>query len=138
MKNQATANFKVTQWDQVAIADVGAGPEWGRATVLKVFEGDLAGESRAELLMAGTPASGAEYIAQERFVGRLGDRAGTFDLQHGGTALANGETPFQFGYMWPNSGTGGPEGLTGTVLYGHDIAGAVVTLAYEFEGEDAA
>ncbi len=138
MKKQVKASFKVTKWDQVAIVDVGAGPEWSRATVLKVFEGELLGESQAELLMAGTPASGAGYIAQERFVGRLGDRAGSFDMQHGGTALANGETPFQFGYVVPNSGTGALKGLTGTVLYRHDEAGAVVTLNYEFDGDDAA
>ncbi len=135
MKKQVKANFKVMKWDQVAIADVGAGPEWGRATVLKVFEGELTGESRAELLLAVAPDGGAGYIAQERFVGRLGDRAGTFDLQHGGTALANGETPFQFGYVVPNSGTGALAGLSGTVLFRHDEARAVVTLDYEFEGE---
>jgi len=76
---QAKANFKVTKWDQTAISDVGAGPEWGRATVLKTFGGELEGESRAELLLAGAPEGGAGYIAQERFIGRLGDRTGTFD-----------------------------------------------------------
>ncbi len=129
---QAKANFKVTKWDQTEISDVGAGPEWARATVLKTFEGELVGESRAELLLAGAPEGGAGYIAQERFVGRLGDREGTFDLQHGGDALPDGTSPHQFGYVIPNSGTGGLKGLRGTVLFRHDEAGAVFTLDYEF------
>jgi len=85
---QAKANFKVTKWDQTAISDVGAGPEWGRATVLKTFGGELEGESRAELLLAGAPEGGAGYIAQERFIGRLGDRTGTFDTGAGGPSTA--------------------------------------------------
>jgi hypothetical protein len=127
----AKANFKVSKWDQVAIADVGSGPEWGRATVLKRFEGALVGESRAELLLAGAPEGGAGYIAQERFTGKLGDREGTFDMQHGGAALPDGSTLHQFGYVVPNSGTGGLAGLSGTVLFRHDDDGAVFTLTYE-------
>jgi len=44
--------------------------------------------------------------------------------EHGGGALLDGSTPHQFGYVIPNSGTGGLKGLAGTVLYRHDEAGA--------------
>ena len=75
---------------------------------------------------------GAGYIAQERFVGRIGDRAGTFDLQHGGAAWPDGTTSHQFGYVVPHSGTGQLKGLNGTLVFRHDDAGAVFTLEYEF------
>ena len=137
MPKQAHAHFKVTQWDQTPITDVGAGPEWARATVLKAFEGELNGTSRAELLMTGEPSGGAGYIAQERFSGRLSEREGTFDMQNGGAALPSGATAHQFGYVVPNSGTGGLAGLAGTVLYRHDEAGAVFTLTYTLAGDEA-
>jgi hypothetical protein len=129
---QAKAEFKVTKWDQTEFSDVGDGPAWARATVLKTFTGGLEGESRAELLLAGKPEEGAGYIAQERFVGRLGDRAGSFDLQHGGAAWPDGTTSHQFGYVVPHSGMGELKGLNGTLVFRHDEAGAVFTLESEF------
>ncbi|MCC7358093.1 MAG: DUF3224 domain-containing protein [Anaerolineales bacterium] len=138
MSQQAQAKYTVTHWEQTTIEAAGGGPAWARAVVLKSFDGELKGTSRAELLMAGEPATGAGYIAQERFVGRLGDRVGAFDMQPGGAALPGGVTRYQFGYVVPHSGTGGFAGLAGTVLFRHDEAGAVFTLLYTLAGFAAA
>ncbi len=135
MTKQATAVFEVTGWDQTAYDESGPGPLLSRATVRKSFQGDLTGESTAQLLMCQADASdlaaGAGYVATERVSGQLADRTGTFVLQHWGRSI--GPTRETGGFVVPGSGTGGLVGLIGEVeiAVGPD-GNHSITLRYDF------
>jgi hypothetical protein len=75
-----------------------------RIHITRTFEGDLEGESWAELLTARTEAGSAAYLALDRIVGRLGDRSGSFVLAHHGTISAAGSA--NAASVVPDSGTG--------------------------------
>ncbi len=135
MTTRATSSFKVTGWDQTPYDQDVPGPHLSRATVRKTFEGDLVGESTAELLMCqADPAdlgAGAGYVASERVVGQLGSRTGTFVLQHWG--LSGGGHPEQTdGHVVPGSGTGELTGLSGKVEIIVDTKGSH-TLALDYD-----
>ena len=125
----ATARFDVTSWEPTVYDQPEDGPALTRVTLTKTFEGDLTGESVGEGLFCGlqTPAEGAGYMVSERVTGRLGGRAGTFVMQHGGLAAPEAE-PQSFGSIVPGSGTGALAGLRGTVVFGADHT---ITLKFE-------
>jgi hypothetical protein len=84
----------------------------GRLALTKQFHGELDASSVVQMLSAGTATKGsAGYVAIERVVGRLGDRAGTFVLQHSGT-MNRGEASLSVSVV-PDSGTGELAGLAG-------------------------
>lgn len=126
---RATAHFDVTRWDATVTDAPSEGPALSRVTIYKAFQGDLTGESIGEGLFCGMerPADGAGYLVSERVTGRLGDREGSFVLQHGGLA-APGQEPRSFGSIVPGSGTGELVGLSGTVAIGE---GHTLTLDYD-------
>jgi hypothetical protein len=104
--------------------------------VKKSFEGDLMAESTAELLMCQADekdlAAGAGYVASELVTGRIGDRAGTFVMQHWG--LSGGAPSRTAGHVVPGSGTGELVGLSGTVEIDVDASGAhKLTMDYDLE-----
>jgi hypothetical protein len=132
MTMQATATFAITSWDETTYAAADAAPRLARATVHKTFQGDVTGNSTAELLMSQANDEAAGYVALERFTGRIADQAGSFDMQHGG--ITDG-SPHTVGVVVPGSGTGALRGLRGTVTFQHDAHGAVFTLAYDVEAE---
>ncbi|MEE9207341.1 MAG: DUF3224 domain-containing protein [Gemmatimonadota bacterium] len=134
MKIHATSSFDVTGWEQASYDDGVAGPALSRATVRKAFTGDLSGDSTAELLMCQADTSdlgaGAGYVASERVTGRLGDREGTFVIQHWGVSVGGNQSAG--GHVVPGSGTGDLAGLTGDIVISVDPAGAhTLTLDYE-------
>ncbi len=126
---QATATFAITSWDETTYAEASDTPRLARATVHKTFQGDVTGDSTAELLMSQASDDAAGYVALERVVGHVGDRAGSFDMQHGG--ITDG-SPRTTGVVIPGSGTGDLRGMHGTVTFQHDEHGAIFTLAYDF------
>ena len=134
MKIQAVSPFEVTGWDQTPYDDGVLGAALGRATVRKTFTGDLAGESTAELLMCQADttdlSAGAGYVASERVTGRLGDREGTFVMQHWGVSAGGDQSTG--GHVVPGSGTGDLAGLTGDIVISVDADRAhTLTLDYE-------
>jgi hypothetical protein len=133
MSTRATATFEITGWDETIYAEPTEGPKLSRATVRKIFQGDIAGESTAELLMSRAKDGSAGYVALERVVGRIGDRSGSFDVQH--CATQGGPNPRAIWLVVPGSGTGELRGLSGQATYQHDENGATFTLDYDFEAE---
>jgi len=135
MSNHATSSFNVTGWDQTPYDDGVPGPVMGRATVKKTFTGDLEGESVAELLLCQADAkdikAGAGFIGSERVTGRLGEREGSFVMQHWG--VIDGDAPPRTGgSIIPGSGTDGLTGITGAVEISVDAEGKhTLTLDYE-------
>ena len=135
MTTRAVSSFKVTGWDQTPYGEQAPGQLLSRATVGKSFEGDMVAESTAELLMCQADqkdlSAGAGYVASELVTGRIGDRAGTFVMQHWGLS-GGGDASQTAGHVVPGSGTGQLAGLSGTVEIQVDASGAhTLTLEYD-------
>lgn len=135
MTTRAVSSFKVTGWDQTPYGEQAPGQLLSRATVGKSFEGDMVAESTAELLMCQADqkdlSAGAGYVASELVTGRIGDRAGTFVLQHWGLS-GGGDASRTAGHVVLGSGTGQLAGLSGTVEIQVDASGAhTLTLEYD-------
>jgi Protein of unknown function (DUF3224) len=74
-----------------------------RAVVSRSFEGDVAGEGTVEWLMGYREDGTATFVGLERIVGRLGERAGSFLLQH--TGSFDGKSATGTVTVVPGSGT---------------------------------
>ena len=113
MKTHASGTFEVKLNPQSSDEDAD-GTGLGRLTLDKQFHGDLSATSTGEMLSAGTSVKGsAGYVAIERVRGTLAGQSGTFILQHSGTMTRG--TPQLTITVVPDSGTGGLEGISGTM-----------------------
>ena len=129
MSERATASFEITTWDEQPY-DERDGFRLSRTRVVKVFSGQIEGESTAELLMAVAGEDSAAYVGVERVTGRVDGRKGSFVYLH--TATMAGGARWA---SWPvvaGSGTGELAGISGTVQI--DVlpdGGHVLTLDYQ-------
>ena len=133
---RCTAQFDVTRWDDEIYDEPLEGPRMARASVSKVYEGDLRGESASQVLMAQSDpddySAGAGYVASERITGQLGDRKGSFVIQYGGTT-GGGADEKSFGHVVPGSGRGDFEGMHGSVEIGKNAEGKhMLTMEFDF------
>ena len=89
------------------------GPNLGRMSLDKQFQGDLAGTAKGEMLTAAGIAvkESAAYSAVERITGTLHGKQGSFALQH--TGIMDRGTPTLNVTVVPDSGTAALAGLTG-------------------------
>jgi hypothetical protein len=89
------------------------GPNLGRMSLDKQFQGDLVGSAKGEMLTAAGTAvkESAAYSAVERITGTLHGKQGSFALQH--TGIMNRGTPTLNVTVVPDSGTAALAGLTG-------------------------
>ena len=121
MKLTAKAPFKLIGWEPFTeendeIADI------ARARIRKEFTGDLIGTSVANAILYQTPVQSGGYVALERISGKIGDREGSFVVQHSGVRDTDGGGPM-YGDIVPGSGTGGFEGVTGSMKIAQDDTG---------------
>src|SRR5688572_28028313 len=113
MKRRANGTFEVKLNPQPA-DDYADTATLARMTIDKEFKGDLEGTSKGQMLSAGTAIrNSAGYVAIERVTGTLQGRTGMFILQHSGTM--NRGAPSLVVSIVPDSGTGGLEGISGTM-----------------------
>lgn len=126
-----TATFEITTWDATPYGETEGAAALSRVLIKKTFSGDVVGNSTATMLSSYASDEKAGYVAMERFIGQIGERQGSFDMQHGG--IVGDGTPQQFGNVVPGSGTGDFTGLIGEVRFGHDENGAVFTIDYDFQ-----
>ena len=77
----------------------------------KLFQNDLQGSSKGEMLASGSPASSGGYVALEKVAGTLHGRKGTFVLQHN-AIMARGAPRMNI-IVVPDSGTEELSGLDG-------------------------
>jgi hypothetical protein len=109
--------------------DQGAEMPVGRMQIDKQFQGDLAGTSKGQMLMAssGSVKDSAGYVAIEKVTGTLNGRRGSFYLQHNGVMTRGvGELAIT---VIPDSGTDELAGLRGKM----NIIIAGGKHSYEFE-----
>jgi hypothetical protein len=110
MKATGTFDVKITPQASDLAPE---GPNLGRMSLDKQFQGDLAGAARGEMITAAGIAvqESAAYSAVERVTGTLHGKPGSFALQH--TGIMNRGTPSLNVTVVPDSGTGELAGLTG-------------------------
>ncbi len=128
MKTHATGSFEVKSWNEKPYSEVAGQPKLTRANVVYAYHGDLEGEGTIEYLMCYSGNNIAYFIGYEQVTGRLGERSGSFVLQHAGT-YENGAVKDTLTVV-PASATGNLSGLLGTGMSGGD-GEAVFTLDYE-------
>ena len=122
---KATGTFEVKLNPQ----DQGADMPVGRMQIDKQFQGDLAGTSKGQMLMASSSSvkDSAGYVAIEKVTGTLNGRRGSFYLQHNGVMTRGvGELTIT---VIPDSGTDQLAGLRGKM----NIIIAEGKHSYEFE-----
>ena len=130
MTTHATCTFAIASWEPEEYDDRD-GVKLTRTRVAKTFQGDLQGQSTAELLMAGAPGGSAVYVGLERIVGRVHDRSGSFVLVHDASMSSDGQS-LNLTIM-RDSGTGELQGIGGRGNITIDADGGhTLTLDYDF------
>ena len=128
MALHATGTFQV-QLELQGSGDTADGSSLGRMSIEKQFQGDLAGTSKGQMLMAGSESvqGSAGYVAIEKVTGTLNGHRGSFYLQHNGVMTRGvGELAIT---VIPDSGTDQLAGLRGKM----NIIIAEGKHSYEFE-----
>lgn len=132
MSAQATAIYENIEGTETAYDEPTIGAALLRASVRRRFQGDLSGESVAEVLICRATSERLGYVATDRFTGQLSGRTGSFVFQHGGP-IDRGALR-SFGYVVPGSGTDELQGLGGELRIMVSSTGEhSLTLDYEFE-----
>jgi hypothetical protein len=111
MTRRATGTYEIQNWEEQTYLELGDGAKLSRARITNAYHGDIEGEGTLEYLMFYPDAESASLVGHERVVGRLGDRAGSFVLQHTatyGAGMAQGTF-----IVVPGSATGELRGLRG-------------------------
>lgn len=129
---QYRSSFQITGWEPAAADAADEIADIARARILKTFTGDLEGTSVANAILYQTPIQSGGYAAIERITGKIGEREGTFVVQHSGIRDATGNGP-EYGDVIMGSGTGGFEGVTGTMKIEETESGKAFLLDLTFE-----
>ena len=110
MKATGTFDVKITPQASDLAPE---GPNLGRMSLDKQFQGDLVASAKGEMITAAGTAvkESAAYSAVERITGTLHGKQGSFALQH--TGIMNRGTPTLTVTVVPDSGTAALAGLTG-------------------------
>ena len=113
--------FTITTWDVVPDeAPTEDAPDTGRVVLAKTYAGeDLNGIATGHALMT-RGEKGASYVAQERIVGTLRGRYGSFVLEHG-ASMGEGQETVMHACIVAGSGTGALAGISGTGLVEHEL-----------------
>jgi hypothetical protein len=116
-------HFEITSWKDDTYDEAEGAPPLGRATLEKNYTGELSATSRTEML-AIQGERGQAYLAQERVVGMLAGRKGSFVLQHGAAGATDEGASFeprQWAFVVPGSGSGELAGLRGEGTVEHGV-----------------
>ncbi len=84
MKKIASARFTIKSWDEKPYSEGRDLPKMTRASVDKIFTGDIDGEGHVEYVMMYRGDGTAAFVGLERITGRLGGKNGSFVLHRTG------------------------------------------------------
>jgi len=84
VKQRATGRIGVTSYDSKPYDDAGAFTI-AEVNVIEEFSGDLVGVGSVRFIMVNAPDGTAHFTGMDRFLGKLGERSGSFILQNSGT-----------------------------------------------------
>jgi hypothetical protein len=125
---KANAAFKVVSWDEKPFSEEVGGGKLTRASVKVAYTGDIEAEGLIEYLMAYDEEGSSVFYGFERVTGKIGDKSGSFVLQHNGT-FENGMM-VQSSNVFEGSATGDLVGLSGERLL---KAGHQADYPFEFD-----
>ncbi|MGD0220666.1 MAG: DUF3224 domain-containing protein [Acidimicrobiales bacterium] len=111
MKQTADARFAIKSWDEKPYSEGQDLPKLTRASVTKVYTGDIAGEGQVEYLMMYRSEGSASFVGLERVVGAIAGRTGSFVLKRIGV-FESGQAKESYSVI-PGSATGALYGLRG-------------------------
>lgn len=109
-KQRAVGRIEVTNFEATPRIDGGAFTI-SEATVTEEFAGDLVGVGTMRLVMVNEPGGSAHFTGMEQFLGKVGERTGSFVFQNSGR-LESGELRSEWRVI-PGSGTEELAGLCG-------------------------
>ena len=130
MRQNASARFAITSWNEKPYDEGQNIPKLTRASVTKTYTGDIDAEARVEYVMMYRTDGSASFVGLERVVGRVAGKTGSFVLQRTG-AFEGGQAKESYSVI-PESATGELQGLVGdgTSSVGHGMEHPF-TLSYE-------
>lgn len=133
MSIQSTGTFQMISWNEQPYHETQEGQKLARASVKNQFSGVVEGEGTLEYLLHYGDGGSVSYIGLERVVGRLGEKSGSFVLQHSGT-FEDGRAKGTW-FVVPGSGTGDLRNLRGEGAFVAELHQKDVpyTLNYRFE-----
>jgi hypothetical protein len=121
--------FTLDTWDDVPdepSSDQDA-PLTGRVVLAKTYAGDDLTATASGHALTTRGERGASYVAQERIVGTLRGRTGSFVLEHG-AAMGEGRETVARAEIVAGSGTAELTGIAGAGLVEHELLTLEVTL----------
>lgn len=101
-RQRAIGRIEVTSYDSKPYDEAGAFTI-AEVNMLEEFSGDLVGVGSVRFIMVNAQDGSAHFTGMERFLGKLGERSGSFILQNSGT-LREGVLHSQWQVI-PGSGT---------------------------------
>jgi hypothetical protein len=81
---QSRCSFCIAHWDEETTREFPDGSKFTRAAVTQSYNGDMAGDSTVEYLMAYAPSGTVKFVGMELLSGSIGGRRGTVLIQHDG------------------------------------------------------
>ena len=109
-RQPGVGRIEVTNFESTPRSDAGAFTI-ADAIVTEEFSGDLVGVGSMRLVMVNETDGAAHFTGMEHFLGKLGERSGSFVFQNSGR-LVDGELRSEWKVI-PGSGTGELSGLLG-------------------------
>lgn len=103
--------FQITAWDETSYFESDNGAKLTQAVITQSYQGVLQGHSEIRYLMSYQDNANATFVGFEHFTGSLGDKKGSFILQHKGL-FAAGVASSEFELV-ERSATGGFAHLVG-------------------------
>jgi hypothetical protein len=105
----------IAHWDEQTMREFPDGSRFTRAEVTQSYDGDMAGESTVEYLMAYAPSGDVKFVGLEVLRGSVGGRRGSVLIQHDGV-FAHGVAHSNWNFV-DGSGTGELISLHGSGSY---------------------
>jgi Protein of unknown function (DUF3224) len=127
MTNHVEAPFTMDTREVVADeAPPEGGPATGRVVLAKTYTGPVLVAAATGHALTTRGPDGASYVAQERIIGTLEGREGSFVLEHR-ASMGEGHPTVMEAAVVPGSGTGALAGIEGTGKVAHEL----LTLDFE-------
>ena len=129
---QAKGTMQYTSWEEKTYSRVDGGPKLTNSAIVRKVGGDIEGVGTLDYVMIYLDDQNTRFLGYEQIVGTLGERTGSFVLQHDGV-LENGVAKVALSVV-PGSGTGGFRGMRGSGTFvAPDANTSSFTLDYSFD-----
>ena len=129
MTTKAQAVAMVASWEENAYDEAEGTPKTSKASIKYTYDGDVSGESAAELLLVYVGEE-AKYVGLERITATIDGRQGTFVTSAVG-GFKDGVASSSWNIV-PGSGTGELAGLSGKGTF-EAPSGSKGTVTFEYE-----